>query len=148
VLQRDSEIRGIECGALDVMLVPYNARTCEVSWEHTIVMDGGGTSPHETFYETFYEALLAIPWLPPKVRGVIMGELGRSLRKEKRDIEYARTATLSVLINERKKRLREKGQHPRGGVHEKAVEEIAQRQGMTVAALKKRLQRYKRRQKN
>lgn len=127
------------------MLVPSNARTCEVSWKHAIVVDEGGTSSHEAFYETFYEALLAIPWLPPKVRGVVMGELGRSLRKEKRDIEYARTVTLRVLINERKKRLREKGQVPRGGVHEKAVEEIAAAQGMTVSALKKRLQRYKQR---
>ena len=35
-----------------------------------------------------------------------MKELGGSLREERRDIEYARTVTLSFLINERKKRFR------------------------------------------
>ena len=51
------------------------------------------------------------------------------------------------MIEERKQAMRAQRQRPRGGRHEAAIEEIAHRQGMTVAALKKRLQRYKRRQK-
>ena len=52
------------------------------------------------------------------------------------------------VIEEWKQAMRAQRLRPRGGRHEAAVEEIARRLGMTVDALKKRLQRYKRRQKN
>ena len=98
--------------------------------------------------ETFYRSLLKLSWLPPELRRVIMLELGLSLRKQRRDVEEAVTITLLHIIEERKRAMRAQRLRPRGGLHEAAIEEIAHRQRMTVAALKKRLQRYKRRQKN
>ena len=36
----------------------------------------------EATQKRFYEALLKLPWLAPKVRAAIMRELGRSQREE------------------------------------------------------------------
>ena len=128
-----------------LMLVPYNGITFEARWRRAIFV--GESSARENFYETFYEALLAMPDLSPKVRRAVMEALGRSLREHNRGIEHAVASTLRVNINERKRAWRERGQRPRGGIHEAAVEGEASLQGMTVDALKKRLQRDKQRQK-
>jgi hypothetical protein len=93
-----------------------------------------------------YELLLEMEWLPPALRRVIMAQLKLSLRDQNRLIEEARTATLRFLIEERKQAMRAEGQR-RGGVHEAAVEEIADQQGMTVAALKQRMRRMNQRAK-
>ena len=98
--------------------------------------------------ETFYRSLLKMSWLPPALRRVIMLELGLSLRKERRDVEEAVTITMLHVIEKWKQAMRAQRLRPRGGIHELVVAEIAHRLGMTVDALKKRLQRYKRRQKN
>jgi hypothetical protein len=124
-------------------LVPYNGSTFEASWRRAIFVDDGGTSSRESFDETFYESLLAVPWLSPQVRHAVMKELGRSVREHNRGSENARTAALRWSIGERKKQLLKEGKHQRGGAHDAAVEEIAGMQGMTAAALRKRLTRYK-----
>jgi hypothetical protein len=129
-------------------LVPYNGITGEISWRrHIFVEDEGGASSRESFCETFYEALLAIAWLSPKVRRAVMAELGRSLREHNRKIEQGGTAALRAMIDERKEVLRKRRPRPRGGVTEQALGDIALTQGMTVPALKQRLKRNKRRQK-
>jgi hypothetical protein len=128
-------------------LVPYNGRAFEVSWRRTIFMDEGGVSSHETFYKTFNEALLRIPWLSPEIRRVVMGELGRSLREHNRGITQAVTAVMRVELEERKRELRKEKQRPRGGIHEQALTDVASWHGMTVEAFKKRLQRDKPHQK-
>jgi hypothetical protein len=127
-----------------VALVPYDDEA-KIHWNGARVMQQRDASERER--KRLHEALLAIPWLAPKVRRAVMAELGLSLRKQKRDIEHGGTVALRWLIDERKKVLRKRGQRPRGGVHEKAVEEIAREQGMTVAALRKRLQRDRQRWK-
>jgi hypothetical protein len=45
----------------------------------------------EEIRRSFYQALLEIKWLPPKIRIAVMSELGLSLQKWKRANEKART---------------------------------------------------------
>jgi hypothetical protein len=92
---------------------------------------------------SFYEALLKIEWLPPTIRRAVLKELGQSLQKQKRSIEYARTVTLNSLIKKCKARMRANGERPRGGIHDAAVEHVATSQGMSPEALKKRITRLK-----
>ena len=49
----------------------------------------------EATQKRFYEALLKLPWLAPKVRNAIMWELGRSQREEDVRTEKARTLDLA-----------------------------------------------------
>ena len=122
-------------------LVPYDEITCQVTnWRHTVFMDAN-TSKGER--KRFYESLLEIKWLSPKVRYAVMGELGLSLRKQKRDYQEGRTAALRHMVNEAKARMRNNGERPPEGIHNAAVLEVAGRQGMTVPGLKKLFQRYK-----
>ena len=111
-------------------------------------MDDGRRKTHFVQYiddtslrRAFYQALLDIEWLPSKIRGAVMSELGLSLQKRKSDNEEARTLALNVLVDECKARMRENGEQPRGGIHDSAVAEIAARQGMTAEALKQRITR-------
>jgi ribosome-associated translation inhibitor RaiA len=139
-----------------VMLVPFSLirRTDEVTGECRITGEVHMRRAVEVLYAnaaertTFYQSLLEISWLPPALRRAVMAKLGLSLRKQKRDIEYARTVTMRHMIEERKQAMRAQRLRPRGGIHEAAVEEIAAALGMTVPTLKKRLQRLKQRQKN
>jgi hypothetical protein len=85
-------------------------------------------------WRRFYEALLELPWLAPRVRVEVMGTLGRSKRAEDADYERGRTLTMRWMVNQRKALLKKKGERPRGGAHEAAIPEIANEQGMTVAA--------------
>lgn len=94
-----------------------------------------------------YEGLLRGPWLAPKVRAAVMVELSRSVRAEKEQRERGRTIGLQLLIDATKRRMRENGERPDGGVHDAAVEEVAKQQGMEVEALKKRLQRLRKLQR-
>jgi hypothetical protein len=125
-----------------IALVPCNRTSSEVDLGRAIFMLAGTSVEQQS---QFYGALTDIPWLCPNVRRVVMKKLGRSLREEKRAVEYARTVTLQHLIDERKKRLREQGYHPRGGVHDRAVAEIAAEHGIPFPTLKKRLERKRRR---
>jgi hypothetical protein len=115
-----------------------------INWGQAINIGNESTTAEQ---KQLYQLLLKMDWLPPALRRVIMEELGLSLRDQNRRTEEVRTITLRCLIEERKQALRAQGQRPRGGVHEAALEEIAGRQGMTVEALKKRLERLKQRAK-
>jgi hypothetical protein len=95
----------------------------------------------------FYRSLLKISWLPPKVRRAIMSELGLSLRVQNREVEEAVSMALLQLIANEKVRLKENGERPQGGISDAAVAEIAHTQSMTVEAMKKRLQRHRKRRK-
>jgi hypothetical protein len=111
-----------------------------VPYDGVVFMDGSEqTSKDER--RRFCESLLRIPWLPPEIRRAVMGSLGHSLREHNRGIEQAVTTALRVMIDERKEVLRKRRQRPRGGIHERAVEDVAREQGMSAAALKKRLHR-------
>ncbi len=94
---------------------------------------------------SFYEALLKIEWLPPTIRRAVMQELGQSLQKHNRSVEYARTVTLEVLVKECKSKMRANGERPRGGIHNAAVERVATSQGMSPEALKQRITRVRKR---
>jgi hypothetical protein len=128
-------------------LVPYNGKTREIGWQLAIFMDEGGVSSHETLFKTFYQALLKVPRLSPKIRRGVMEELEGSLREYNRGIKEVVTIVMRMQIEERKQELQKGRQRLRGGVHERAVEEIAHAHGMTAAALKKRLQRNKQHRK-
>jgi hypothetical protein len=97
--------------------------------------------------ERFYNALLKINWLAPKIRYAILKELGLSQQEQNRQIEEAVTTTLRHMIAETQERLRRNGQRPRGGVRAQAIAEIAESQGMSVEALERRLERNVRRQR-
>jgi hypothetical protein len=94
---------------------------------------------------SFYEALLKIEWLPPTIRRAVMQELGQSLQKHNRSVEYARTVTLEFLVKECKAKMRANGERPRGGIHNAAVERVATSQGMSPEALKQRITRVRKR---
>jgi hypothetical protein len=138
-----------------LMLVPFSfidgcdditgepRMTVETHMRQAVVMKNTNTTAEQ---RQLYELLLEMEWLPPALRRVIMAQLKLSLRDQNRLIEEARTATLRFLIEERKQAMRAEGQR-RGGVHEAAVEEIADQQGMTVAALKQRMRRMNQRAK-
>jgi len=118
--------------------------TTELHLRRAVVMSDANAAERRTFYQS----LLEISWLPSALRRAVMAELGLSLRKQKRAFEEGGTITMHHIIEERKQVMRAQRLRPRGGIHDAVVAEIADQQGMTVAALKKRLQRYKRRRKN
>ena len=64
----------------------------------------------EATQKRFYEALLKLPWLAPKVRNAIMRELGGSQREEDVRIEKARTWTLPP--SSRPRRSHTRGRRP------------------------------------
>jgi len=90
----------------------------------------------EATQKRFYEALLKLPWLAPKVRNAIMWELGRSQREEDVRIEKARTWTLRHEVSEVEARMRANGERPpRGDIHTAAVEEVAETADIKPEAL-------------
>jgi hypothetical protein len=91
----------------------------------------------------FYEALLKIDWLPSNIRGAILQELGSSLSQEKHDRTWGETYASRHMIKETKARMRAQGERPKGGIHDAAVAEVAERIGITFENLCKRLQRFK-----
>ena len=97
----------------------------------------------EAEWKRFYEALLKLPRLAPKVRNAVMLELGRSPRNESAGVTWAVTQVQRVMVNERKALMRKNGERPRGGIHEAAIAEIANEQGLSVVALKWRLRNLK-----
>jgi hypothetical protein len=94
---------------------------------------------NETQRKDFYEAVLKIKWLAPKVRNAIMEELGLSQRVEKMRYEHRVTQAIRARIKERREALKKKGQ--RGDVYKAARKEEADEQGMTVSALQGRLRK-------
>jgi hypothetical protein len=91
----------------------------------------------------FYQALLEVPWLAPSIRRLVLKELGRSQRAENVEYERGRTLAIRAMINERKAVMKEKGERPRGGIHDAAIAAIANEQGLSVPALKWRLRKLK-----
>jgi hypothetical protein len=108
-----------------------------------VVMVSGASEDER---KAFYEALLKESWLSPEVRYAVLKALGRSLRRQKVDFNYGAAVALRHLIAEEKARMKKAGQRPRGGVHEAAVDRVARRQGVSTDALKKHLQRHRRKQ--
>ena len=90
----------------------------------------------EATQKRFYETLLKLPWLAPKVRNAIMWELGRSQREEDVRIEKARTWTWRHEVSEVEARMRPNGERPpRGDIHTAAVEEVAETADIKPEAL-------------
>jgi hypothetical protein len=100
-------------------------------------------------HRDLYKRLLDIsyPPLAPEVRKALMKVLGQSPRQQKAALAEPIAVTLQFLIEEEKARMKKDGERPRGGRHEAALEEVARTQGITVGALKKRLQRHRPRPK-
>jgi hypothetical protein len=131
-------------------LIPFDDRHCT---EDNPVINYGRPVPitnHDTAAKRrrFYEALLDIAWLPSIVRSAIMTELGRSLQTQKHKVEEAVTLTLEAIIDEQEALLRKQGQRLRGGVRAAAIDAVADGQGITVEALKKRLQRGRKKRRS
>jgi hypothetical protein len=91
----------------------------------------------------FLESLLALSWLPPKVRHAIVKSLGRSPRAVKVGIEQARTMVWRLRVAEVETRMRENGECPPGGFHAAAIEEVAEVAGISSEALAKRIERLR-----
>jgi hypothetical protein len=139
-------------GGLALMLVPFSfvdginditgepRITVKTHMRKAVVIGNKNTAAER---RQFCQSLLEIGWLPSALRRVVMEELGLSLRDQKRRIKEVETITLRKLVEDRKQAMRAQGLRPRGGVHDAAVEEIAQ--GMTSDALKQRLRRLNQR---
>jgi len=112
------------------------------SWQQTIVI--GKDSADEDVRNRFYKALSEITWLPPSIRTSALKQLGSSLSKKQRASKRGETLALRHLINEAKARMRKQGKRKKGRrIHDDAVAEVAEQQGMSESALRKQLQRYK-----
>jgi hypothetical protein len=100
-------------------------------------------------HRDLYKRLLDIsyPPLAPEVRSALMKVLGQSPRRQKAALAEPIAVTLQFMIEEVKARMEKDGERPRGGRHEAALTEVARTQGITVGALKKRLQRRRPRRK-
>jgi hypothetical protein len=121
-------------------LVPYNEVTGEVYLRGAVYMVD---DIDEDTKKRFYEALLTLPWLASRMRYAAAKETGRSVEKRQNEYKHGRAVALTLLINERQKYLQKKGKRPRGGYREKAIEEIAEAQGVQPETIKKYLQRHK-----
>jgi hypothetical protein len=99
---------------------------------------------HERLYKWLLDLLC--PPLAREVRNALMKALGRSPRQTRGEAE-AVAVTLQYLIDEEKARMKKSGERPRGGLRDAAVAEVAGTQGITVPALKKRIQRHRPRPK-
>jgi hypothetical protein len=100
--------------------------------------------PNEDQRKRFYRALLQIPWLARGVRRAIHMELGSSPVQHQRAIKRAEIKELRELVELHEARMRWKRERPRGGIHDAALNEIAELIGLSSgAALKKQFQRYK-----
>jgi hypothetical protein len=121
-------------------LVPYNEETGEVYLQRAVCMID---DIDEDTQKRFYEMLLTLPWLATKVRYAAAKETGRPVEKRQNEYKHGRAIALNWLINERQKYLRGRGQRPRGGYRERAIEEIAEEQGVQPETIKKYLQRHK-----
>jgi hypothetical protein len=95
----------------------------------------------------FYRALLELDWLPRKVQYAVAGALGTSVRRRQRDREAGSTAVIRHQVAEYMAQLCDDPERPRGGIYNAALEEIAERLGMSVETLEQRLTRNARRQR-
>jgi hypothetical protein len=126
-------------------LIPFHFRGkdskpgYEAKYRRPIFMDRQASEDER---QAFYKALLEIPWLPPKVRGAVMSELGLSPRAHNNKMQHARAVTFRRNIEQRKARMKENGESPHGGIYDAAVAQEAGAQGMSFGALNKFLQRH------
>jgi len=139
----------ITIDSTDVALI-HNSRTFrpDEKW-HPVLTDESHQSivmDRETDrrgQQKFYEEVLHIPWLAPKVRNAVLIELGKSVRAERARKEREQTAKARVFLQTMKREMRQSREHPEGGIHDAAVAKTASIFGWTVGALEKRLVRHK-----
>jgi hypothetical protein len=91
----------------------------------------------------FYRILLHIGWLPSGVRGAVLRELGSSLRQEQSGYARGYAQILRHMIKETEARIRKNGERPRGGVHNAAVREVAERFHLDPDSMERQLRRKK-----
>jgi hypothetical protein len=124
-----------------VALVPLSGDSVlRPRWREAILIANDATADEQ---RRLYETLREMKWLPPKARSAFQQALGSTLRKQKFDDEARRIMFLLHRVNKVKERIKKDGQRPKGGIHEAAHEEVAAGEGITVAALKKQLQRFR-----
>ncbi len=138
-----------EAGWLRLALVPFRVRRFPdrpeneqyaSKYDAPIWLEGSRSKRKQ---QIAYRALLGCRWLAPKVRNAIMAELGMSVRQGKLRSAARQAKFWRAEIDEHVRRMREEGEQPRGGARDAAIAKIATRNGMTVEAFKKRLQRHK-----
>ena len=118
---------------------PAKRKTETLTYRRIIAMTHAANKDEQ---KRLYEALLELPWLAPKVRSAVMQELGFSKRDQNRKVAQAQAAVMHRMIELCEARMRQKGERPRGGIHDAAVAEVAKRQNMSVEALTKLLYRH------
>jgi hypothetical protein len=128
---------------LRLALVPFRLGSlpddrCVVNYGAPIWL---GDSRSKRKQRSVYKALLQCRWLAPKVRNAIVAELGLSVRQEQRRVAQLQADLLRAEIDEQKWRMRKNGEQHREGIHDAAMERVANRRGTTVSALVKQLQR-------
>ena len=132
-LRRD----GLWTVALVPLLTGNNSKSFPVKFMARI-------NPNEDERKLFYTALLQIPWLAKGVRRAIHTELGSSPVQHQRAIKGAEIMELRELVEAAEARMRKNGERPRGGIHDAALDEVAELKGLSSgAALKRQLTRYK-----
>jgi hypothetical protein len=137
-----------EAGWLRLALVPFRVRRSPDQADAPIWLEDSRPiwledSTSKRKQQTAYRALLQCRWLAPKVRNAIVAELGISVRQARRRGAQRQARFWRAEIDELERRMREKGEQPRGGRRDAAIAHIARRHDMTVEAFKKRLQRSK-----
>jgi hypothetical protein len=130
----DRDLRRVDKGA-------YQA-TSQPRWEDAVfIASREETEPNR---KLLYQTLLNIGSLPATLRGAILRELGSSTREYNHELMEHQTAGYRYLIQQTKARMRKNGEHPRGGINDAAIDEVAKRVGTSSDALKQQFKRYKR----
>jgi hypothetical protein len=102
--------------------------TLQPLWEEAILIGDDATDEER---EHLYQILIEIKWLPPEARNAFLQALDSSLSERNLEDETRRMGRLDYQIKMRKRTLKE----------------IAASEGITVAALKKQLQRFRKRER-
>ena len=85
--------------------------------------------------------------ISPQLRHAIAVELGISLQRQQRDAADKKMEEVKRGIEKIKARMRSNGERPRGGIHQAALDETAERRGIDPERLAQQIKRYNRRER-
>jgi hypothetical protein len=117
----------------------------DFKFRRTVVIGEGTT---EDDMKAFLKSLVETPQIPAKVRYAAAAAAGISIQEQKRDARYGEMIALAHLLKEIKARMRSNGERPIDiGIHQAALNELAEQQGMDADTLRDRFKRFRRRRR-
>jgi hypothetical protein len=90
-----------------------------------------------------HEALLELKGLEPEIRRPVLNALGRSQQDENHSAEVGRTAVYRWMVDVKVAEMRDRGERPRAGRRNAAIEAVAKAAGITPESLQRRFDRHR-----